>query len=87
MDGGQCSRQGARTQQSTIDSSIRGAVTLADAAAIVRAEAWVPPPPLSTAVVVNGGGGGKLMVPMAASLTAKAQSDGSGSNVVVAAAV
>jgi hypothetical protein len=75
------------TQQPTIDRSVRGAVTLAQAAAIVTAEARVPPPPLLTAVVVNGGGGGmEPMAPMAASLTAVAV-DGSGSDGVVAAAV
>jgi hypothetical protein len=62
-------------------------VTLADAAAIVTAEARVPLPPLSTAFVVDRGGGG--MEPtalMAASLTAVAV-DGSGSDGNVAPTV
>ncbi len=55
------------TQQPTIDRSVRGAVTSAEAAAIVTAKARVTPPPLSTAVVVNGGGSGMdPTVPMAA---------------------
>ncbi len=75
------------TQQPTIDRSVRGAVTLAQAAAIVMVEARVLPPPLSTAVVVDGGGSGmEPTAPMAALLTAVAV-DGSGVNGVVAAAV
>ncbi len=62
-------------------------MTLAQAAAIVTAEARVLPPPLLTAVVINGGGGGmEPTVPMAALLMAVAI-DGSGSNGVVATAV
>jgi hypothetical protein len=75
------------TQQPTINRSVRGTVTLAQAAAIVTAEARVPPPLLLTAVVVDGGGGG--MEPtalMAASLMAVAV-DGCGGNGVVTPAV
>jgi hypothetical protein len=59
-------------------------VTLAQAAAIVMAEARVLPPPLSTAVVVNRGSNGmEPTAPMAASLMAVVV-DGSGGNGVVA---
>jgi hypothetical protein len=75
------------TQQPTINRSVRGAVTLAEAAVIVMVEARVPPPPLLTAVVVNGGGGGmEPTAPMAAPLTAVAV-DGVGSDGNVAATV
>jgi hypothetical protein len=75
------------TQQPTINRSIKGAVTSAEAAAIVTVEARVPLPPLSTEVVVDGGGGGmEPMAPMAASLTAVAV-DGGGGDGIVAAAV
>jgi hypothetical protein len=75
------------TQQPTIDRSVTGAVTSAQAAAIVTVEARVPLPPLSTAVVVDRGGGGmEPTSPMAASLTAVAV-DGGGGNSVVAAAI
>jgi hypothetical protein len=75
------------TQQPFIDRSVRGAVTLAQAAAIVTAEARVPPPPLLTAVVVDGGGGGmEPTAPMAALLTAVAVDVG-GSNGIVATAI
>jgi hypothetical protein len=74
------------TQQPTIDRSVRGAVTLALAAAIVTAEAKVPRPTLLTAVVANRGGGGmEPMAPMAASLTAVAVDGGGGDGVVAAA--
>jgi hypothetical protein len=75
------------TQQPTINRSLRGAVTLAQAAAIVTVEARVPPPPLLRAVVIDGGGSGmEPMAPMAVSLMAVAV-DGSGGNGVVTAAV
>ena len=60
---------------------------MAQAAAIVTAEARVPLPSLLTVVVVNGGGGGmEPTAPMAALLTAVAV-DGGGGNGVVATAV
>jgi hypothetical protein len=75
------------TQQPTINRSVRGAVTLAQAAAIVMAEARVLPPRLLTAVVVDGGGSGmEPTVPMAVLLMAVAV-DGSGGDGVVAAAI
>ena len=75
------------TQQPTIDRSIRGAMTSAQAAAIVTAKARVLPPPFLTAVVVDGGSGGmEPMAPMATSLTAVAV-DGGGGNGDVAAAI
>ncbi len=75
------------TQQPTINRSVRGAVTLAQAAEIVTAEARVLPPPLLTAVVINGGGGGmEPTAPMMASLTAVAV-DGGGGNGIVATTV
>ena len=74
-------------QQPTIDRSIRGTVTLAEAPGIVMAEARVLPPPFSTAVVVNRGiGGMEPTAPMAALLTAEAV-DGGGGNGIVATAV
>jgi hypothetical protein len=76
-----------RTQQPTIDRSVRGTVTLAEAAAIVMAEARVLLPPLLIAVVVDGGGGRmEPTAPMAALLMAVAV-DGGGGNGVVAATV
>ncbi len=75
------------TQIPTINRSIRGAVTLAEAAAIVMAEARVLPPHLLITVVVNGGGGGmEPMALMEALLTAVAV-DGDGGNGIVAATV
>ena len=87
LDSGQCSRQGATTQQPTIDRSVRGAVTTTEAAVIVMAEASVPPPPFSTVVVVDKGNGRmELTAPMAVLLKAEAV-DGGGGDGVVAVAV
>jgi hypothetical protein len=62
-------------------------VTLAQAAAIVTAEARVPPPPLSTAVVVDGGGGGIEPTAWMAALLIAVAVDGSVNNGVVATAI
>ena len=86
MDGGGRSRQGAMAQQPTIDRSIRGTVTLAEAPGIVKAEARVLPPPFSTAVVVKRGNSGMEPTAMAALLTAEAV-DGGGGNGIDATAI